>query len=547
MLQTIHILVAITLACPWRTAAFQIQSFACQQRMPPTLLGLRSQVVPFGRLFDEEDVNGELEKLDDVWAMRENMIRSTLKSLAAYKLVELEIAEDKAANADGEGASTAAEKTKSAVVTSAVAVVLGAAVLRLGGRAALVSLLGLDFVAEMGVGDQIDQYVTYAQEAGPLALVAFLLAWVAAKVFLLDFLSVALALSSGVVFGGVLQGALLSSLGATLGSLVGFQLSRSVLREKVEGALEKQPVARALQRVVEEDGFKTVFVLRIAPVIPIPLGGYSYIYGSSRLALLPFCSATFLGGLKPYLLDSYLGVFSKQLIDGGEVDSTRDALLLVGLFTLVLVGVFANDLAGEVYECVLNEVKAEKDAKALARANRNGLDGLGGAAGEEEEDDEPLFDLGALLPFDPNKVVAAVVPLVAREEVSAVFGGLTEFARGQWPDSLAAAEDAQSFTKARAKEDEAEAAALKAAEASAWDIAKVRARRKKESKGNSYAPPDYFERSGVAQAAEARRRAAAEWTLAGPQPARPILASVLFTFALAKVFADQWNDFPGTE
>jgi hypothetical protein len=41
--------------------------------------------------------------------------------------------------------------------------------------------------------------------------VAFLAAWVVAKVFLLDFISVALALASGVVFGGVVQVRLESS------------------------------------------------------------------------------------------------------------------------------------------------------------------------------------------------------------------------------------------------------------------------------------------------------------------------------------------------
>jgi len=52
---------------------------------------------------------------------------------------------------------TALEKTKGAVVTSTVAVLLGALLLRVGGRAALMSILGLDFVADSGIGDQIDQ------------------------------------------------------------------------------------------------------------------------------------------------------------------------------------------------------------------------------------------------------------------------------------------------------------------------------------------------------------------------------------------------------
>ena len=87
--------------------------------------------------------------------------------------------------------------------------------------------------------------------------------------FLLDFLSLGLALSSGVLFwrshfcfgpaprflsaagvlfGGVLPGAFLSATGATLGSSLSFGLSRGQLKQRVDGALAKQPVARGLAK-----------------------------------------------------------------------------------------------------------------------------------------------------------------------------------------------------------------------------------------------------------------------------------------------------------
>ena len=66
-----------------------------------------------------------------------------------------------------------------------------------------------------------------------------------------------------------MQGAALSAACATLGSLAAFQLSRTLLRERVAGAMVSQPVARALAKVVEREGFKTVFVLRLAPIIPL--------------------------------------------------------------------------------------------------------------------------------------------------------------------------------------------------------------------------------------------------------------------------------------
>ena len=78
----------------------------------------------------------------------------------------------------------------------------------------------------------------------------------------------------------MLPGAFLSATGATLGSSLSFALSRGQLKQRVDSALAKQPVARGLAKVVEEDGFRTVFVLRLAPILPLPLASYPYIYGA---------------------------------------------------------------------------------------------------------------------------------------------------------------------------------------------------------------------------------------------------------------------------
>ena len=247
-------------------------------------------------LFGPVDKQKELEDETEVWRLRENMVRGLYGVVVNWK-------EDEAEEV-ARGDRDPGEATRSAVVASAAVVVVGALVLRLGGRAALVSLLGLDFVAELGIGDQVDQVVATAATLGPLTLVGFVGAWCVAKVFLLDVISIALAFSSGILFGGVFEGALLSAAGATVGSLLAFQLSRGALQSRAEDTLKSRPVARALAKVVEEDGFRTVFVLRLAPILPMPLGLYSYVYGASNLTALPFAAATFLGSIKPYLIDA---------------------------------------------------------------------------------------------------------------------------------------------------------------------------------------------------------------------------------------------------
>ena len=246
----------------------------------------------------------------DVWAYRRRFARGAYGTIVEFKEDERVESERRAEKREA-GDTATADASRNAFAASAAAVLVGALVIRLGGRAALVSVLGLDVVAELGIGDQIDQALAYADAAGDLKYVAFVLAWVVAKVFLIDFVSIALAFSSGILFGGVFEGALISAFGATIGSITALGLSRTLLQERVQGAIEKQPVARALAKVVEEDGFKTVFVLRLSPILPIPTGAYPYIYGTSKLSPLTFAGGYFLGSLKPYLLDSYLGVFSK--------------------------------------------------------------------------------------------------------------------------------------------------------------------------------------------------------------------------------------------
>ena len=368
------------------------------------------------------------EAMKEVWQFREEFARGSFRSIVDWKEEGRE-AQEKRMERRKEGETANGDATKSAFAASAAAVIVGALVLRLGGRAALVGVLGLDVVADLGIGDSIDQVLAYADQAGGWTVAVFIGAWVVAKVFLIDIVAIALAFSSGLLFGGVLEGALVSAVGATLGSLTAFGLSRSALQERVDGFISKRPVARGLAKVVEEDGFKTVFVLRLSPILPIPTGAYPYIYGTSKLNPLTFAAGYFLGSLKPYLLDSYLGVFSKQIIDGSSLDDDKDILLLVGLGALVLVGVFATELANESWDLVQQEVKKDKQQAAADEA-----------AGIVAEDaDEEGWD-GMLGPLNTTKVSASVVgavPEAARDELSEVWEVCSDFCDAQWAPAVA--------------------------------------------------------------------------------------------------------------
>jgi uncharacterized membrane protein YdjX (TVP38/TMEM64 family) len=523
-----------------------------------------------------------VESMEELWGYREGFVQGSFEALLTCKDLLREPEPE-----EGDEEREEVSSTKQAFVASAVAVVFGAFVLRLGGRAALVSLLGLDFVAELDIGSQIDQVVQTADALGPLTVIAFVLAWVVAKTFFLDFLSVALALyvrsftwcgvlansvisplprpitaltnslpssASGIIFGGVIQGALLSATGATIGSLVGFQLSRTLLQEKVEESVQKQPVARALRKVVEDEGFKTVFVLRLSPLLPIPLGAYSFIYGTvPNLSPWVFAPATFLGSIKPYLLDSYLGVFSKQVVDGADLDGAKDAILLVGLGALVLIGTFATDLAGESWDKVQAEMQADEEARAAVLA-----------AGGEVEEDPPQGWGNMVGPFNTTgaaTALAAAAPAGSLEELGDVWETMTSFCEVQWPEGVrraaAAKEERDALEQsAESKKRSAEAADKRfgAQVSGEWNAAVLRSEQEGEEEGEKQQKGGASGGGGGAAAAAAAgvgegggeygdedRRALALWVLDGPQPWRPLLTNLLFTFSVLRVLSNKWS------
>ena len=218
----------------------------------------------------------------DIWTSRRKIARSTLKPMLKGKL---EKRQQKAltpviANDNNNDEDTMDKKKKKPVglIISAFLIAITAAVLRLGGRTAFVSFLGLDFIADTNIKNQVTDFVTNFQTIdGPIQLVVFFLAWFGAKALCLDFLTVILAFSSGVLFGGIFEGTAVSVACSSTASLCIFLLARYFLREQTEKEIQRRPAFRAVERAVAREGFKTVFTLRLSPLLPIPIAMYNYL------------------------------------------------------------------------------------------------------------------------------------------------------------------------------------------------------------------------------------------------------------------------------
>lgn len=336
-----------------------------------------NQLPTFTALKASEAEKNEEMRLKNLEGKR-SIIRGWLKSAEDTK--NGRIATGDVPEIDPETGRPMKKDSNAALGFTAFVIAAGAVILRVGGRAALVSAVGLDFATENPeVKENMDAVLNYASSLDyGLEVLLFVLAWTAVKVLCFDAGSVVLALSSGILFGGVLQGAFASAAAATFGSAVAYYLAKldTPARKKALELLEEYPSLRGIEKVVAEDGLKAILTLRLAPILPIPIGLYNYIYGVTNVPLFDFAAGIFLGSFKPYLLDSYLGVFGKDLVDGnlGE-GGMQDIILLTVLGVSVLIGVFASQLAGETWESVKLEVEEEKK-RQKEEGIKEGKDGI---------------------------------------------------------------------------------------------------------------------------------------------------------------------------
>jgi uncharacterized membrane protein YdjX (TVP38/TMEM64 family) len=327
---------------------------------------------------------------DDIWTSRRKIIRTTLKPIVKSKLEKKISEKDKPVEIVAED-DEEKKKKPTGLLVSAFFIAVSATVLRLGGRTAFINMLGLDFVTGSGIKTQVDEFVTFFHSLGDTTeYLAIFVAWLVAKILCVDAFTIILALSSGVLFGGLLQGTAVSVLCSSTASLCIFFTSRYFLREKSLLEIARRPAYRAVDRACAKQGFKTVFTLRLSPILPIPIAAYNYLYGATSVSALDFFAGISLGSIKPYLLDSYLGLFGKSLIDEKDLASAGgeygDMALLGFISVVILVGAFATEVAASTWE----EIQKENDLDMLNNPSSDQMviDGIaieGMKAGSEVE------------------------------------------------------------------------------------------------------------------------------------------------------------------
>lgn len=409
--KSFQILILLTILC-----IAKVESFNCN------INGLRSPVTISSssnfKLHLSTDPNSQ-----DIWTARRKIVRTVVapQLKKAWK-DEQELINNPELRESAEDLEEKNKKEQQAtVVITAGMVAIAGVVLRIGGRGALVSALGLDFATDTETVQQIQSFVDAIgpDSLGAFSYLAFLGCWTIAKVFCIDAVTIILALSSGIVFGGVLPGTAVSVVCSTLASSVNFLLARTTLREKTQKIIAKKPAFRAVDRACskEGNGLRTVLILRLSPLLPIPVAAYPYLYGASSLSIFDFIVGTALGSIKPYALDSYLGTLALGAVQTTKNGVTpapasediwnNDTVLLVILGVVLLVGSLATQVASSAWTEAQREMEEEdaRRAEAEAEATIAGTD-IRTTYGIDVEDDEDL-DFIDLVPL-PGGIIKGV-------------------------------------------------------------------------------------------------------------------------------------------
>ena len=203
------------------------------------------------------------------------------------------------------------------------------------------SILGLAVVAALLAGGReaagrVPQFAAWVRSLGFWGPAAFVAAYGLAAVLL--FPAVLLTLAGGALWG-VGLGTVYVMLGAALGSTMAFFAARHLVRRHVQRYVDRHPQLAAIDRAVETEGLRLVFLLRLSPVVPFIL--LNYVLGISRVRYRDF-----IGGLAGMIPAALMYVYAGKIAgDLASLASGASAPRGPAYYTFIALGLVATIVA----------------------------------------------------------------------------------------------------------------------------------------------------------------------------------------------------------
>ena len=193
-----------------------------------------------------------------------------------------------------------------------------------------------------GLLSYVEALVATSGAFGPLLFAAFYAAGTAI------FLPAApLSIAAGYLFGPLL-GIPVVSIASTAGCALAFALSRSVARPLLEPHLRTYSKFQRIDRAVAAKApAKTVFLLRLSPLIPLTL--LSYVLGVTSVGFWPYVAASWAGLLPISIVYVVLGGASKGAMSasGGQSKMVRLVLASVGILATLAASRLISNIAAD--------------------------------------------------------------------------------------------------------------------------------------------------------------------------------------------------------
>jgi uncharacterized membrane protein YdjX (TVP38/TMEM64 family) len=143
----------------------------------------------------------------------------------------------------------------------------------------------------------------------------------------------AICIVAGLTFG--LAAFPLALTASTVGSLTAFVLARYFFRARFQRMLDRHPKAKVLVEAIDAEGWRLLFLLRLASPIPGPVSNYAF--GLSGIPMSHYVLATAAGIAPQVFAFVYLGALGKEALDDRAVSSTKLMFGIAGCAVLLLV------------------------------------------------------------------------------------------------------------------------------------------------------------------------------------------------------------------
>ena len=213
-----------------------------------------------------------------------------------------------------------------------------------------------------------------------------------------------LTLVAGAVFG-LVTGFITVSIASVVGASLAFLIARYFARDKVASMAENNRHFDAIDKAIEEGGWKVVGLLRLSPAIPFNV--QNYLYGLTKVKFWPYVLTSWIAMMPGTFMYIYLGNVSGAALGGDQEKSVGQWVLLgVGLLATVAVTVYITKLAKskldeDVDADVGDDKSGDKDEPKDKDDNSQ----------SEDSDDPASFPLGPVIAAALMVVLAAGVYL----------------------------------------------------------------------------------------------------------------------------------------